>query len=152
MTQDHKTLLTFVYGTLRPGLALYHLIEPAVLKFVDDCTTPGALYVVNLPYADFNDDAGLVHGTMLVLDRTVELHGVEFAQQIVTYVRDMEIAAGYEARQVPVTGPSRRGAVQAEAWHYPRIRPHWWASRVPSGDYLDHRLSRATHQPGLRAR
>lgn len=152
MTQDHKTLLTFVYGTLRPGLALYHLIEPAVLDVMENCTTPGALYVVNLPYADLNDDTGEIRGTLLLLDRTVELHGVEFAQPIVTYVRDMEISAGYEARQVIVTLPSRAMVVDAEAWHYPRIRPHWWASRVPSGDYLDHRLSRAAHQPGLRAR
>jgi gamma-glutamylcyclotransferase (GGCT)/AIG2-like uncharacterized protein YtfP len=122
-----EKLVTFVYGTLRPGEGNYW-IEPAVEQVIDDCTTRGVMYASSIPYVDFDGD-GTVIGTLLVMDLehryTHEMVG-------------MERGAGYQARQVEVTTPDGE-LVTAWAWHH----GGYGQPRHESGDWRTHHHSAA---------
>lgn len=56
----------FVYGLLKPGYRLHHLVEPYLLD-VRPATHPGRLYDAGVPAARFDAD-GVVEGFLLRLD------------------------------------------------------------------------------------
>lgn len=105
-----EVLATFVYGTLRPGQELHGLLSRAVVLTVDGCTTPGALYAAGLPYADLDDLARTLVGTLLVVRDNARC-----TRQVI----DMELDAGYQPRYVAVTLPGRaEPAISALTWHF----------------------------------
>lgn len=56
----------FVYGLLKPGYRLHHLVEPYLLD-ARRATHPGRLYDAGVPAARFEGD-GVVEGYLLRLD------------------------------------------------------------------------------------
>lgn len=121
-------LVTFVYGTLRPGEGNYW-IRDDVLEVIENCTTPGVMYARGIPFCDFMSTEGVIHGTLLIMDR----HG-DLTRDMI----GMEVGAGYKALQVPVKLPGHdRSTVKALAWHYPNVERLNPAYRVPSGNFRD---------------
>lgn len=129
-------LSTFVYGTLRPGEGLHGAITAALLRYHDDVSTPGTLYVAGLPYASFEPDSEQrVIGTLL---EVVANH------EATEWVNAVERGAGYVDRNVPVT--MKNGSVRwALAWDATRQinqLTNRRAHQVLSGDYRHHERSR----------
>lgn len=93
----------FVYGTLRPGGDLAHLLADAVIDTIDGCTVPGTLHLhpytlggVDYPVYRYRPDAG--ERTVGTLYRVNDTHDFR-------YTLVMELGAGYDARWVHVAGP-----------------------------------------------
>lgn len=98
----------FVYGLLKPGLRLHHVIEPFVTGSAP-ATATGRLYDAGVPAARFDED-GTIEGFVFELT-TARL---EEALRILDDLEDE--GEMYERRTVEVTSGGRR--VRAYAYHY----------------------------------
>jgi len=110
----------FVYGTLRPGEALHHLIEDSVLH-----SEPFTMYAAELHYHVCNEYP--------VLRTSSALSNVDgdvctlLATNAVRDVLAMEVLAGYDARWVVVNGR------EVLAFFWPEHLPV--GAHIPSGDW-----------------
>lgn len=130
------TLSTFVYGTLRPGEGLHDALTEALLRYHDDVSTPGTLYVAGLPYASFEPD-----GEQRVIGTLLEVVANHEATE---WVNAVERGAGYVDRNVPVTmaDGSIRWALAWDATRHINQLTNRAAHQVVSGDYRHHERSR----------
>jgi gamma-glutamylcyclotransferase (GGCT)/AIG2-like uncharacterized protein YtfP len=117
-------LVTFVYGTLRPGEGNYW-IEPEVIKYWEPATTRGRMYAAGIPFVDFRNcnKSERVTGTVLVMKQG------PLADRMI----GMELGAGYEAITVPVLVEHDGYSVTVEClvWQSDRV----YGQPVPSGDF-----------------
>jgi gamma-glutamylcyclotransferase (GGCT)/AIG2-like uncharacterized protein YtfP len=97
----------FVYGLLKPGLRLHHVVEPFVTRSVEG-RARGRLYDAGVPAARFDQD-GEIEGFVFWLDETrlgealrvlddLEDEGVEYRRIVVAVTTDDGVvdAHGYE--------------------------------------------------------
>ncbi len=98
----------FVYGLLKPGLSLHHLVEPYVVRSAPG-VAHGRLYAAEYPAALFGDD-GEVAGVVLWLDPS----RLDEALRVLDEVEDEGVM--YERRTIEVRTPD--GAVSAHAYHW----------------------------------
>jgi gamma-glutamylcyclotransferase (GGCT)/AIG2-like uncharacterized protein YtfP len=125
---DANYIVTFVYGTLRPGEGNYW-IEPDVVKFWEPAYTKGRMYASGIPFVDFvgYQKGDRVTGTVLVMKQG------DLAADMIR----MELGAGYEAMTVPVevTVDDASVTVECLVWQYAIGERSRFASHVPSGDF-----------------
>lgn len=116
-----KTISLFVYGLLRPGQSLYHVLEPHVLSKVEDALVRGfGMYASSYPISVKGTPADVIKGTLLVLVNDEAL------------MREVDgIESGYDRKKVVVeTAEGER-----EAWMY--VWPgEPWGRPVEDGDFV----------------
>jgi gamma-glutamylcyclotransferase (GGCT)/AIG2-like uncharacterized protein YtfP len=98
----------FVYGLLKPGLSLHHLIEPYVTRSLEG-TARGRLYAAEYPAARFEDD-GEIDGVVMWLDEA----RIDEALGLLDEAEDEGVV--YERRTIAVATPE--GTVRAHAYHW----------------------------------
>lgn len=104
----------FVYGLLKPGLRLFHVAEPFVVR-ASPATAKGRLYDDGVPAARFDED-GEIDGFVLWLDERrvdealrilddLEDEGSEYARRtIVVRTRDGDLEAFAYDYLLPLDG------------------------------------------------
>lgn len=95
----------FVYGLLKPGFSLHHLVDPFVVRTVPG-NVRGRLYDAGVPAARF-DESGEIEGVVLWLD-----DHIDEALRLLDDVED----EGEIYRRVPVKVTTTDGPT--EAWAY----------------------------------
>ena len=98
----------FVYGLLKPGQRLHHVIAPFA-RAVTPATVSGRLYDADVPAARFGGD-GRIEGFVVDLERTGEALDV---------LDDLE-DEGTVYRRVTVRASTADGDVEAYAYEYMR--------------------------------
>ena len=98
----------FVYGLLKPGFSLHHLVAPFVVRSSDG-STHGRLYDAGVPAARFDHD-GDIAGVVFWLDGG----RLDEALRILDDLED----EGEEYRRVVVDVETGDGVVQAFAYEY----------------------------------
>jgi gamma-glutamylcyclotransferase (GGCT)/AIG2-like uncharacterized protein YtfP len=98
----------FVYGLLKPGLSLHHLVEPFVTRSAD-ATARGRLYAAEYPAALFGQD-GEIDGVVLWLDPARQ----DEALKLLDEAEDEGVM--YERRTIEVRTDA--GPVLAHAYHW----------------------------------
>lgn len=98
----------FVYGLLKPGLRLHHVVAPYVVRSAA-ATTRGRLYDAGVPAARFDEDDE-IEGFVLWLDP----HRLTEALRVLDDLEDE--GEVYERRVVLARTPS--GLIEAHAYHY----------------------------------
>jgi len=98
----------FVYGLLKPGLSLYHVVEPFVQR-ASAATARGRLYDAGVPAARFDED-GEIEGLVFWLhdDRVVEALGI---------LDELE-DEGDQYRRIEIEARTDGGAVRAFAYEF----------------------------------
>ena len=104
----------FVYGLLKPGFRLHHIVAPFVARSAP-ATTRGRLYDAGVPAARF-DEEGDIEGLVMWL-RDEQL---EDALRILDDLED----EGEMYRRVVIDAMTDEGPVRAHAYHYlPDVDP-----------------------------
>ena len=98
----------FVYGLLKPGLSLYHLVEPYVTRSAAG-TARGRLFVAEYPAAVFGAD-GEIDGVVLWLDPS----RLDEALRVLDEAEDE--GGMYERRTIEVS--THEGTVSSHAYHW----------------------------------
>jgi gamma-glutamylcyclotransferase (GGCT)/AIG2-like uncharacterized protein YtfP len=98
----------FVYGLLKPGQRLHHVIAPYV-RSLSAASVTGRLFDAGVPAARF-DDGGRIEGFVLELTRTDQ------ALEVLDELED----EGTEYRRVTVRVSTSGGDVDAYAYEYMR--------------------------------
>ena len=98
----------FVYGLLKPGLSLHHVVAPYVEREIP-ASTRGRLYDAGVPAARFDED-GDIDGFVLWLDEA----RLDDALKILDDLED----EGEAYRRVVVEAITADGPVAAHAYHY----------------------------------
>ena len=98
----------FVYGLLKPGLRMYPMVEPYVVRSAPG-TTRGRLYAAEYPAALFDAD-GEIDGVVLWLDAS----RLDEALRMLDDAEDEGVM--YERRTIDVT--TEEGPVRAHAYHW----------------------------------
>ncbi len=98
----------FVYGLLKPGLSLYHIVSPFVSRALP-ATARGRLYAAEFPAARFDED-GEIDGFVLWLDDGL----TQEALRILDEAEDEGVM--YDRRVIEVS--TSDGPVEAFAYHY----------------------------------
>lgn len=98
----------FVYGLLRPGFSLHHVVEPFVERTVEG-KTRGRLYDAGVPAGRFDED-GDIAGVVLWLDE----QRLDEALRILDELED----EGVEYRRMTVTVETPDGPLEAFAYEY----------------------------------
>jgi gamma-glutamylcyclotransferase (GGCT)/AIG2-like uncharacterized protein YtfP len=101
----------FVYGLLKPGLRLHHLVEPFVVRSAPG-RVRGRLYDAGVPAARFDED-GEIEGFVFWLD------GPRWDEAL-RILDDLE-DEGTEYRRIVVPVTTDDGSVDAQAYEY--LRP-----------------------------
>ena len=101
----------FVYGLLKPGLRLYHVAEPFVIKTAP-ARVKGRLYDAGVPAARFDED-GEIEGFVFELDEA----RLDEALRILDDLED----EGVEYRRIVLTAATPDGPVEAFAYEYLRV-------------------------------
>lgn len=99
-----------MYGLLKPGLSLHHLVAPYVERMVP-ATARGQLYDAGVPAARF-DEEGEIEGFVLWLDagRLAEALAI---------LDDIEDEGDVYSR-IAIEATTPEGPVSAQAYHYRR--------------------------------
>ena len=98
----------FVYGLLKPGFRLHHVVEPFVVA-ASPASTRGRLYDAGVPAARFDED-GTLEGVVLWLDEA----RVDEALRVLDELED----EGTEYRRVVLEVDTDSGGVEAFAYEY----------------------------------
>jgi gamma-glutamylcyclotransferase (GGCT)/AIG2-like uncharacterized protein YtfP len=98
----------FVYGLLKPGLSLYHLVEPFVVRSAT-AVARGRLYAAEYPAALFGEE-GEIDGVVLSLDP----ERLDEALRVLDEAEDEGVM--YERRTIDVRTDD--GTVPAFAYHW----------------------------------
>lgn len=98
----------FVYGLLKPGLRLHHVVEPYVTRSAS-ATACGRLYDAGVPAARFDED-GDIEGFVLWLDDA----RVDDALRVLDDLED----EGIEYARIVVPARVQDVTVEAFAYHY----------------------------------
>ena len=98
----------FVYGLLKPGLSMWHMVEPYVTRRAEG-TARGRLYVAEYPAARFDED-GEIEGFVFEIDAT----RLDEALRVLDDLED----EGTEYRRITITVATADGAVEAHAYEY----------------------------------
>lgn len=98
----------FVYGLLKPGLRLHHVVEPYVTA-AEPAEVDGRLYDAGVPAARF-DEPGRISGFVFRLDP-------ERMAEALAVLDDLE-DEGEIYRRVEVTASTASGKVRAQAYEY----------------------------------
>lgn len=99
-----------MYGLLRPGFSLHHLVEPFVERATEG-RTRGRLYDPGVPAGRFDED-GEITGVVLWLEE----QRLEEALRVLDEVED----EGVEYRRMTVTVQTSDGPIEAFAYEYLR--------------------------------
>lgn len=119
-----KTISMFVYGLLRPGQPLYHVLEPRVLSKTENALVRGfSMYAGSCPIAVRGMPADIIKGTLLVLANDMAM------------IREVDsIESSYDRERVTVE--TDEGA--REAWMYIWLGEPW-GQPVKGGDFVSWR-------------
>jgi gamma-glutamylcyclotransferase (GGCT)/AIG2-like uncharacterized protein YtfP len=98
----------FVYGLLKPGFSLHHIVEPFVVESSEG-RVRGKLYDADVPAARFDED-GNIEGFVFQLDE----RRLNEALAILDELED----EGDVYRRIVVDVESNEGAVKAFAYEY----------------------------------
>ena len=102
------TNAVFVYGLLKPGFRLHHVIAPFVQRSAPG-TTRGRLYAAAYPAARFDED-GEIEGVVLWLDRA----RLDEALRLLDDVED----EGEMYERIVIDASTGEGIVPAHAYQY----------------------------------
>lgn len=112
----------FVYGLLKPGQSLHHVVEPYVVAG-EAATVRGRLYDAGVPAARFDED-GRIEGVVFRLDEA----RLDEALAVLDELED----EGTEYRRVVVRAECSRGPEQVWSYEYlpdvggrPDVGPAW---------------------------
>ena len=98
----------FVYGLLKPGFSLFHVVEPFVMRSAV-ATIRGRLYDAGVPAARF-DEEGEIEGFILWLDEG----RLDEALKVLDELED----EGDVYRRVLIQADTDGGRVEAHAYEY----------------------------------
>jgi gamma-glutamylcyclotransferase (GGCT)/AIG2-like uncharacterized protein YtfP len=98
----------FVYGLLKPGLRLHHVVEPFVVRSAPGTAT-ARLYDAGLPAARFDED-GALEGFVFWLDES----RLEEALRVLDDLED----EGEMYSRIAIDVDTKDGTVRAQAYHY----------------------------------
>ena len=98
----------FVYGLLKPGLRLHHVVEPFVTRSMP-ARVNGRLYDAGVPAARF-DEEGEIEGFVVWLDEA----RLDEALKVLDDLED----EGIDYRRIVVSADTVGGAVDAFAYEY----------------------------------
>lgn len=120
----------FVYGSLRPGMALWHLISDHVIDSIP-ASVAGRLWWHDggaWPLLTLDDGEGRVHGELLRLRPGDAVNRV---------IIDEEVLYGYEARWLPIDvgGSESDSAVPSEALVMVWNRSTERGAEITGGDF-----------------
>lgn len=125
MTEE--TISMFVYGLLRPGLSLYHVLEPYVLDVAENAHVRGfRMYAGSYPIAIRGGLSDIIWGALLEVKNDEAL------------IREIDgIESGYNRERVKVETPEG----EREVWMY--VWPgEPWGEAVEDGDFVSRRRRR----------
>ena len=135
MTFPPPAVPLFVYGSLRPGMALWEAISAHVLRS-RPATLRGRLFWDaggEWPVLVVDDADGLVRGELLSLQPGDEVNRV---------IVDEELLYGYDARWLPVTTDAGEHDALVLVWN----RAHGLGPEIVHGDFVRATAERAAAQ------
>jgi gamma-glutamylcyclotransferase (GGCT)/AIG2-like uncharacterized protein YtfP len=98
----------FVYGLLKPGLSLHHVVAPFVERSAT-ATVRGRLYDAGVPAARFDED-GEIEGFVFWLDEA----RLDLALRVLDDIED----EGDMYSRITIDARTDDGIVAAQAYHY----------------------------------